>query len=146
MFAVGGVVLVVGRCHCRWWGGVGHCHHSWDGAGPGSSSLMLGVVMGHHLGGWWWALVAIHVDTLPLRSIVVNVVAVCLSLSCCVGSQSDDEHAMSLMWHLAPGLANSNGEGGPPSLLSIVWWPCRQLQHGNLGSHRRCLVSMWPVV
>ena len=34
---------------------------------------MLGVVMGHRLGGWWWALVAIHVDTLPLRSIIVIV-------------------------------------------------------------------------
>jgi len=43
---VGGVVM--GRCR-RWWGG----------AGPGSSSPMLGVVMGHRLGGWWWALIAV---------------------------------------------------------------------------------------
>ena len=40
VFTIGGVVL--GCCWC-WWGG----------AGPGSSLLMLGVVMGHHLGGWW---------------------------------------------------------------------------------------------
>jgi len=52
MFAVRGVVLEVGRCR-RCWGGVGHCHHSWGGAGPGSLSPMLGVVMGHRLGGWW---------------------------------------------------------------------------------------------
>jgi len=30
---------------------LGRCQHSWGGAGPGSSSPMLGVVMGHHLGG-----------------------------------------------------------------------------------------------
>ena len=48
---------------------------------------MLGVVMGHCLGGWWWALVAVHVDTLLLRSIVI---VHPLSL-CCVGSKSDDE-------------------------------------------------------
>jgi len=77
MFAIGGVVLVVGCCRCHWWGGVGHCHHWWGGAGPGSSLPMLGVVMGHRLGGWWWALVAVRVDTLPLHSIVVVVVVAC---------------------------------------------------------------------
>jgi len=66
---------------------LGRCWHSWGGAG--SSSPMLGVVMGHSLGGWWWALVAIRVDTLPLHSIIV--VAVHPSLLCCVGSKSDDE-------------------------------------------------------
>jgi len=68
---------------------LGHCRRSWGGAGPGSSSLMLGVVMGHRLGGWWWALVAVHVDTLLLHSIIVVIVHP-LS-SCCVGSKSDDE-------------------------------------------------------
>jgi len=50
-------------------------------------------VLGHHLGGWWWALIAIRVDTLPLHSIIVIVivVAVHLSLSCWVGLKSDDE-------------------------------------------------------
>jgi len=51
-----------------------------------------------------------------------------------------------LTWHLAPGLANSKGEGGLTLLLSIVWWPHRQLQHSNSGSRHRCLASMWPVV
>ena len=51
---------------------------------------MLGVVMGHRLGGWWWALIAVHVDTLPLRSIVV-IIAICPLLLCCVGSKLDDE-------------------------------------------------------
>jgi len=108
VFAIGGVVLVVGHCCCHWWGGagllslfmgavlwvvvLGHVCHSWGGAGPGSSSLMLGVVMGHRLGGWWWALIAIHVDTLLLCSIMVMVmVAIRPSLSCCVGSKSDDK-------------------------------------------------------
>jgi len=43
---------------CWYWavvvvGGVvmGRCRRSWGGAGPGSSSPMLGVVMGHRLGG-----------------------------------------------------------------------------------------------
>jgi len=36
--------------------------------------------MGHRLGEWWWALVAVRVDILPLRSIIV-VVAVRPSLS-----------------------------------------------------------------
>ena len=60
---------------------LGHCWCLWGGAGPGSSSLMLGVVMGHCLGGWWWALIAVHVDTLPLHSIMV-MVTVCPSLLC----------------------------------------------------------------
>jgi len=88
---------------------LGHWQHSWGGAGPGSSSPMLGVVMGHCLGGWWWALVAVRVDTLPLCSIVV-VVLCCIEIGrrtmivrCPV--------AMLLMWHLAPGLANSKGRG-----------------------------------
>jgi len=38
---------------------------------------MLGVVMGHHLGRWWWALVAVHVDTLLLHSIVIVIVIAC---------------------------------------------------------------------
>jgi len=54
--------------------------------------------------------------------------------------------AMSLMWHLAPGLANSKGEGGLTSSLSIVWQPRRRLRCGNSGSCHRCLASMWPVV
>jgi len=54
--------------------------------------------------------------------------------------------ATSLMWHLALGLANSKGEGGLTSLLSIVWRPRRRLRCGNSGSHRCCLVSMRPVV
>jgi len=54
--------------------------------------------------------------------------------------------ATSLTWHLAPGLANSKGEGVLTSSLSIVWWPHCQLQHGNSGSHHRCLMSMWLVV
>jgi len=33
--------------------------------------------MGHHLGGWWWALIAVRVDTLPLRSIVIVVIVAC---------------------------------------------------------------------
>jgi len=71
---------------------LGHCCHSWGGAGPGSSSPMLEVVMGHRLGGWWWALIAVHVNTLPLCSIVVVVIiAMCPLLSCCVGLKSDDE-------------------------------------------------------
>ena len=105
--------VVLGHVH-RWWGGagsgplssllvgwcwavvvihgvvLGRCRRSWGGAGPGSLSLMLGVVMGHRLGGWWWALVAIRVDTLPLRSIVI-IVVVCPSSSCCVGSKLDNE-------------------------------------------------------
>ena len=40
---------------------------SWGGAGPGSLSLMLGVVMGHRLGGWWWALVAIVLCWVEIR-------------------------------------------------------------------------------
>ena len=63
------------------------------------------------------------------------VIAIHPSLWCCVGSKSDDERATSLTWHLAPGLANSKGEGGLTSLLSIVWW-----------QRHRCLVSMWLVV
>jgi len=51
-----------------------------------------------------------------------------------------------LMWHLALGLANSKGEGGLTSSLSIVWWPRCRLQRGNLGSHHHCLASMWLVV
>ena len=74
---VGGVVL-------------GHCGRSWGGAGPGSLSPMLGVVMGHRLGGWWWALIAVRVNNLPLHSIIV-VIAVHPSSSCCVGSKADDE-------------------------------------------------------
>jgi len=71
---------------------LGHCRCLWGGAGPGSSLLMLGVVMGHRLGGWRWALIAIRVDTLPLRSIVVMVViAIRPSLLCCVGSKLDNE-------------------------------------------------------
>jgi len=71
---------------------LGCCWRSWGGAGPGSSSPMLGVVMGHRLGGWWWALIVVRVNTLPLHSIVVVVVVtVCPSLSCCVGSKSDNE-------------------------------------------------------
>ena len=46
----------------------------------GSSSPMLGVVMGHCLGGWWWALIAVCVNTLALHSIVVMVVVAC---RCC---------------------------------------------------------------
>jgi len=90
--------VVLGHCPHRWWGDAGPlsslvgwcCRHWWGGAGPGSLSPMLGVVMGHRLGGWWWALVAVRVDTLPLRSIVV-MVAIRPSLSCCVGLKSDDE-------------------------------------------------------
>jgi len=51
-----------------------------------------------------------------------------------------------LTWHLAPGLANSKGEGGLTLSLSIVWQPRRQLRHGNLGSPRHCLTSMWLFV
>ena len=58
---------------------LGHCQCLWGGAGPGSSSPMLGVVMGHSLGRWWWALIAIRVDILPLHSIVVVVIVV----TCC---------------------------------------------------------------
>jgi len=169
-------VLVVGRCCCRWWGGagplsslvgwcwavvvaiggvvLGRCWCSWGG-GPGSSSLMLGVVMGHHLGGWWWALIAVRVDTLLLHSIVV-VVACChhpsiIVMLCWVeiGRRTMIVRcpvATLLTWHLAPGLANSKGEGGLTSSLSIVWQPCRRLQHGNSGSRHHCLASMWPVV
>jgi len=54
--------------------------------------------------------------------------------------------ATSLTWHLAPGLANSKGEGGLTSSLSIIWQPHRQLQCGNSGSHCRCLALIWPVV
>jgi len=54
--------------------------------------------------------------------------------------------ATSLTWHLAPGLANSKGEGGLTSSLSIIWRPRRRLRRGNSGSHHRCLALMWPVV
>ena len=47
MFAVGGVVLVVGHCHRRW-GGVGRCPRSWGGAGPLSVFV-----------GWCWAWVLV---------------------------------------------------------------------------------------
>jgi len=150
---------VLGRCHHSWGGAglllsllvgwcwaiviirgvvLGRCRHSWGGAGPGSSSPMLGVVMGHCLGGWWWALIAVRVDTLPLHSIVV--VVAChhhpsIVVMLCwveIGRQTMIVHrpvAMSLTWHLAPGLANSKGEGGLTSSLSIVWQPrrCGQL-------------------
>jgi len=53
---------------------LGCCRCLWGGAGPGSLSPMLGMVMGHRLGGWWWALIAVHVDTLPLHSIIVVIV------------------------------------------------------------------------
>jgi len=119
---------------------------------------MLGVVMGHSLGGWWWALVAVRVDTLPLRSIVVVVVVVAcrrhtsvVVVLCWVeiGRRTMIVRrpvATSLTWHLAPGLANSKGEGGLTSSLSIVWRPRRRLRRGNSGSHHRCLALMWPVV
>ena len=95
---VHGVVLGCVRC---WWGGAGSgplssplvgwcwaiviiggvvlgcCRCSWGGAGPGSLSPMLGVVMAHHLGGWWWALIAVCVNTLPLHSIIIIVVMLC---------------------------------------------------------------------
>jgi len=78
--------------------------------------------MGHRLGGWWWALVAIRVDTLPLRSIVVVVVVTCRrrpSVIVVLGWVETGRRTMiircpvatSLTWHLAPGLANSKGEG-----------------------------------
>jgi len=105
-------VVVVGH-HLRLWvlvgGNGGQCSFvgcgrlcvfgvgGWGGNG-GSSSPMLGVVMGHRLGGWWWALIAIHIDTLPLCSIMVVVVVACHccpsihpSLSCCIGSKSDNK-------------------------------------------------------
>jgi len=129
---VGGVVL-------------GHCQCSWGGAGPESSSPMLGVVMGHCLGGWWWALVAVHVDTLPLRSIIIVV------MLCWVEIRQQTMIvrrlvATLLTWHLAPGLANSKGEGGLTLSLSIVWRPHRRLRCGNSGSHHHCLASMRLVV
>jgi len=151
---VGGVVL--GRCRHRWWGGagllsllvgwcwavviaiggvvLGRCRHSWGGAGPGSLSPMLGVVMGHRLGGWWWALIAVHVDTLLLHSIMVMVACHChlsIVVVLCwveIGQRTMIVHhpvATSLTWHLALGLANSKGEGGLTLSLSIVWQPCR---------------------
>ena len=78
--------------------------------------------MGHRLGGWWWALVAVRVDTLPLRSIVIIVVVACRhrpSIVVVLGWVETGRRTMiicrpvatSLMWHLAPGLANSKGEG-----------------------------------
>jgi len=127
-------VLIVGRCHCLWVlvRGVvlGHVHRWWGGAGPLSSLVgwcwaivgVGGVVMGHHLGGWWWALVAVHVNTLPLHSIVVVVVVTCRrcpSIVVVLGWVETGRRTMivrhlvatSLTWHLAPGLANSKGEG-----------------------------------
>jgi len=131
---------------------LGHCRCSWGGAG--SSSPMLGVVMGHSLGGWWWTLVAVCVDTLPLRSIIIitchcrpSVVVVLCWVE--IGQQTMIVHclvATLLTWHLAPGLANSKGEGGLTSSLSIVWRPRHRLQCGNSGSHHCCLTSMWLVV
>jgi len=64
-------VLIVGCCHRSWalvHGVVlGRVHHSWGGAGSGPlSSLFLG---------WCWAVV----------------ITVHPSLSCCVGSKSDNE-------------------------------------------------------
>ena len=47
VFAVRGVVLVVGRCGRRW-GGVGRCGRSWGGAGPLSVFV-----------GWCWAWVLV---------------------------------------------------------------------------------------
>ena len=78
--------------------------------------------MGHHLGGWWWALVAVRVDTLPLHSIVVVVAIACRhrpSVVVVLGWVETRQRMMivcrlvatSLTWHLAPGLANSKGEG-----------------------------------
>jgi len=43
--------------------------------------LVGGVVMGHCLGGWWWALIAVRVNALLLHSIVVMVMVAC---HCCL--------------------------------------------------------------
>jgi len=48
MFAIGGVVLVVGRCRCHWWGGAGLLSLFMGGAG------LLSVFVG-----WCWAWVLI---------------------------------------------------------------------------------------
>jgi len=146
-------VLVVGRCRHHWWGGAGplSLFVGWCWA----IVIIRGVVMGHRLGGWWWALVAVHVDTLLLHSIVVMVTCCChlsvIVVLCWVEIRRRTmiiRHpvATSLTWHLAPGLANSKGEGGLTSSLSIIWRPCRQLRCGNSGSCHHCLASMWPVV
>ena len=70
--------VVLGRVR-RWWGGAGPLSSlvGWCWAVVGVGGVVLGVVMGHRLGGWWWALVAVRVDTLPLRSIVVIIVIAC---------------------------------------------------------------------
>ena len=67
--------MVVGHCLHLWvlvGGNGGQCLFVGCGGWPcmfgngGSSSPMLGVVMGHCLGGWWWALVAICVNTVTV--------------------------------------------------------------------------------
>jgi len=124
----GPLSLFVGGC----WAIDGICR---GGAGPGSSSQ---VVMGHCLGGWWWALVAICVDTLPLRSIVVVIVVTyhchpSIVVMLCwvkIGQQTMivcHSVAMSHTWHLVLRLAISKGEGGLTLSLFIIWWPCHRL-------------------
>jgi len=103
------------------------------------------------------ALVAVRVDTLLLCSIVIIIIVACRhcpSIVVMLGSVEIRQRTMIvrrlvatlLTWHLAPGLANSKGEGGLTSSLSIVWRPRRQLRHGNSGSHGHCLTLMWPFV